>query len=120
MLAAAPNDTLGGLSASLSSVVQTYSAYAPLAIPNTSSPGRNLVTAAPTASTIPETSPPNDFSRGSRHPAIRRMKTLGMVNGRHSMAFTEDECTLSSTWFGAGTGFSLSCNSSTAGGPHRV
>src|SRR6266508_3824878 len=47
-----------GLWTSLSSLAAAYSAKEPRAMPNTSSPGRNLVTPDPTSTTVPATSSP--------------------------------------------------------------
>ena len=57
-----------GFGASLSSRARAYSAYEPLAIPNTSSPGWNRVTWSPTASTTPATSEPGTGVLGARSP----------------------------------------------------
>ena len=57
-----------GLGASLFSGARAYSAYEPLPMPNTSSPGWNLVTSLPTASTTPATSVPGTGFLGARSP----------------------------------------------------
>ena len=51
-------EAFAGLWASLSSRAAAYSAKEPRLIPNTSSPTANLVTAEPTATTVPATSSP--------------------------------------------------------------
>ena len=60
-----------GLRASLSSRTAAYSAKDPREIPNTSSPVANLVTADPTASTVPATSSPGTRFFGLRNPNPR-------------------------------------------------
>jgi hypothetical protein len=57
-----------GFGASLLSGARAYSAYEPLPMPNTSSPGWNLVTSSPTASTTPATSAPGTGVLGARRP----------------------------------------------------
>ncbi len=57
-----------GLGASLSARARTYSAKVPSPTPNTSSPGRRVVTPAPTASTRPATSRPRTRFLGARTP----------------------------------------------------
>ena len=62
--AACSNEAFAGLWASLSSRAAAYSAKEPRLMPNTSSPTANLVTAEPTAATVPATSTPG-------HPVLR-------------------------------------------------
>ncbi len=57
-----------GLWASLSSRATAYSAKEPGAIPNTSSPTANRVTAEPVSTTVPATSRPSTGFRGPRSP----------------------------------------------------
>ena len=57
-----------GLRTSLCSRAAAYSANEPLAMPNTSSPARNLVTSAPVATTVPATSSPGTGFFGPRSP----------------------------------------------------
>ncbi len=58
-----------GLAASRRSGTVTYSAKLPAGSnANTSSPGRNRVTSAPTASTVPAMSQPSTLYRGCRLP----------------------------------------------------
>ena len=59
-----------GLAAKWSSEAQAYSAKEPSHQPNTSSPGRNRVTWAPTASTRPATSMPSTGTLGLRSPRV--------------------------------------------------
>ena len=72
--AACSKVTFAGLGASLSSRATAYSAKEPGAIPNTSSPTANLVTAEPTASTMPATSRPGTGFFGRRRPNARRAR----------------------------------------------
>src|SRR5438445_10359534 len=60
--AACSNVTLSGFTTNADSEAHTYSAKAPLQVPNTASPGLNWVTFLPTASTWPATSTPSRVS----------------------------------------------------------
>ena len=83
--AASSKLTPEGLSATPSSGAVAYSANAPplrhwtprTVSPNTSSPGRNRVTADPTDSTTPATSVPGTRSLGCRTPAPISRSTAG-------------------------------------------
>ncbi len=66
--AACSNVRFAGLAASLSSSATAYSAKEPRLMPNTSSPTANLVTAEPTAATVPATSSPGTRFFGFRNP----------------------------------------------------
>ena len=66
--AASPKLSLAGLRASLSSRAAAYSANEPRAMPNISSPGLNLVTLEPAATTVPATSSPGTGFFGPRNP----------------------------------------------------
>src|SRR6266568_354213 len=70
--AACSNVTLSGFTTNADSGAHTYSAKAPLQVPNTASPGLNWVTFLPTASTWPATSWPIRVSFGLRRPVIMR------------------------------------------------
>ena len=73
--AASSNERLSGLGTSFSGRVSANSAKEPAsATPITSSPGRNAVTAAPTAATVPATSQPRTWTLGLRNPIARRAK----------------------------------------------
>ena len=52
----------------------TYSAKAPSATPNTSSPGANSVTSVPTASTVPAKSAPMRGDFGAFRPLAKRSR----------------------------------------------
>src|ERR1039457_4133201 len=56
--AACSNVMLSGFNTNTASAVQTYSAKAPLHVPKTASPGLNVVTLLPTATTSPAQSTP--------------------------------------------------------------
>lgn len=66
--AACSNVRLSGFGSTTSWEAHTYSANAPSASPNTSSPGRSRVTSLPTASTRPAKSVPRIRSFGARSP----------------------------------------------------
>jgi hypothetical protein len=66
--AACSNVRCRGLGASFAAAAGAYSAKPPSATPKTSSPGRNVVTAEPTASTRPATSRPRTGVFGARTP----------------------------------------------------
>jgi F420-non-reducing hydrogenase iron-sulfur subunit len=66
--AASSNEMLGGFRASMASRASVYSAKEPAPFPNTSSPSLNLVTFAPTPSTVPATSDPHLGSLGFSTP----------------------------------------------------
>ena len=66
--AACSKERFAGLRASLSSRAAAYSANEPRDIPNTSSPTANLVTAEPTATTVPATSMPGTGFFGRAEP----------------------------------------------------
>jgi len=95
----------------------TYSAKAPPAPPKTSSPGSKRLTASPTASTTPAKSLPSRVSAGLPIPDISRMRYGEPRMKCQSSGFTPAARTLTSTWSGAGTGFSTAPTSSTSGEP---
>ena len=98
---------------------QTYSAWAPDLMPKTSSPASNLVTAAPTPSTTPESSLPRigrsrpqeagedareERVRCARKPQSDRFTVVATIRMRISSSF--------------GTGLSTSASRRTSGGPY--
>lgn len=79
-----------GFGASCVAGTATYSANAPpSAHPNTSSPGANLVTSEPTASTRPATSAPGTRRSGRRRPSSARMSHGVPVSRCQSAGLTE-------------------------------
>src|SRR5581483_3686117 len=80
--AACSKVTLSGLDTSRSARAATYSANAPRQVPNTSSPGRKVVTRAPTASTRLATSQPRSGFLGARTPKPARRIAYGVPVSR--------------------------------------
>ncbi len=96
----------------------TSSAFAPRETPNTSSPTRNSVTAAPTSSTVPASSEPKDVFLGRRMPVKTRVKRYSTMRTlRASPRVTVDAWTRTSTSSSFGDGRSSSATRSTSGGP---
>jgi hypothetical protein len=109
---------LAGFGAKWASRAHAYSAQDPLQLPNTSSPGWNRVTFAPTASTCPATSQPRTGALGLRRPNMVRMKYGRPVMKCQTLGSTPAACTRNSTSFALGTGLSTSASFRTSGEPY--
>ena len=96
---------------------QTYSAFAPLLIPKTSSPAASRVTAAPTSSTTPANSIPAIVRFGRTTPVKIRVKKYSVLRSPQSERVTLEAWTRTSTSSSCGTGRSTSRTLSTSGGP---
>ena len=126
--AACSNETFAGLWASLSSRAAAYSAKEPRLIPNTSSPTANLVTAEPTATTVPATSTPGTRFFGPRNPNPMTRIRYGVPVIRCQVPRSRPAaCTRSSTSWSAISGRSIRADAEHLGGavavlhdrPHR-
>jgi hypothetical protein len=107
-VAACSNVKFSGLMANPDSGAHTYSAKAPLHIPNTSSPGLKCITLLPTASTCPATSTPGRVSLGLRSPnSMRKLCGLPFIKPASS-GLTEAARTFIKTSLSLGTGLSTS------------
>src|SRR5207247_7748163 len=95
-----------------------YSAKEPGATPITSSPGRNMVTSPPTASTVPPTSHPRTRSFGPRNPITGRAMYGCPVIRCHTSGPAPAACTRTSTSLSPTTGSSMSRSSSTSAEPY--
>src|ERR687898_1446031 len=118
--AASSKDSPGGFAATFPTGPTANSANEPDdEYPITSSPGANPVTAEPTASTTPATSPPRTRALGLRKPNASRAKygfpsMMCHTSGPQPAAITRTSTSFSPT---AGTG--MSRNSSTSAEPYR-
>jgi hypothetical protein len=113
--AACSNVTLAGLGTSVFALQTASSANVPSPAPNTSSPGRSVVTSAPTDSTTPATSIPITFARGLGSPKKRRPSKGRPVMTCHAPWSTPAARTRTSTSRARGTGVSTSRNSRPSG-----
>lgn len=107
-----------GLRASLSSRATAYSANEPGPIPNTSSPGVNLVTAEPTATTVPATSRPGTGFFGRRIPKLRRSRYGRPVIRCHVPRSRPAACTRRSTSLSATSGRLIGARRKTSAEPY--
>ena len=120
-VAACSNDRPSGIGANARSGADAYSANAPCEngyrSANTRSPGLNLVTSGPTASTTPATSTPTALNRGARSP-VAALATLGRPYRKsRSARLTDAATTRTTTPSPPGTGRSTSRTSTTSGPP---
>ena len=117
-VAACSNEAFAGLWASLSSRAAAYSAKEPRLIPNTSSPTPNLVTAEPTATTVPATSMPGTRFFGPRNPnPMIRIRYGVPVIRCHVPRSRPAACTRTSTSLSAISGRSICAERSTSAEP---
>jgi hypothetical protein len=110
-----------GFRASTDSGAIAYSAKPPLRLrlsPYTSSPGRNRVTAGPTASTHPAMSEPSVRRAGERSPPMREYSGEPRRVSQ-SLRLTEVAAILTSTCRPAGDGLGRFSIRNTSGGPYR-
>src|SRR6185369_3921009 len=110
-----------GLRASTDSAAIAYSAKPPLRrrlSPYTSSPGRNRVTAGPTASTHPAISEPSVRRAGERSPPMREYRGEPRRVSQ-SLRLTEVAAILTSTCPAVGDGLGSCSIRNTPGGPYR-
>src|SRR2546426_2504210 len=118
--AACSKVSLGGFGTSLSGRAMASSAKEPSTLPITSSPGRNAVTAEPTASTRPATSQPRTLIFGLRNPTTRRAKYGFPVMRCHTSGPQPAARTRTSTSFSPATGAAISLNSKTSAEPYSL
>jgi len=97
---------------------QTYSACAPLLMPNTRSPTAKSVTAEPTASTSPASSRPRILRFGRRSPSMKRQMNGLARRMWQSVWLTVVARIRTRTSSSLGTGRSTSSMRSTSGGPY--
>src|SRR6266540_2304988 len=116
--AACSKVSLAGLGTSLSARAIANSAKEPGATPITSSPGWNVVTFAPTASTVPATSHPRTRSFGPPNPITGRAMYGCPVIRCHTSGPAPAACTRTSTSLSPTTGSSTSCSLRTSAEPY--